>query len=225
MVRKTKEAALVTREALLDAAQHVFSERGVTGTSLAEVAAAASVTRGAVYWHFKNKAALFKAMCERATLPLDAMLEAVSRADQDDPVGALRGLMVGTLQHLAHDERAQAVFEILFSKTEACGELGQVVSRGESDRCECLAQVEILVRRGVKLGQLPASTDPAVATQMLQACMGGIMRDWVINRPAYDLATAAPEMVDCILAGLVARPPRRSARIRPRVRPRQALRA
>jgi hypothetical protein len=33
----------------------------------------------------------------------------------------------------------------------------------------------------------------------------------VINRPAYDLASAAPEMVDCILAGLVARPPRRAA--------------
>ncbi len=203
----------------------MFSERGVTGTSLAEVAAAAGVTRGAVYWHFRNKAALFKAMCERATLPLDAMLEAASRADHNEPLGALRDLMVGTLQHLARDERAQAVFEILFSKTEACGELGKVVSSGESDRCECLAQVEILVRRAVALGQLPASTDPAVATQMLQACMGGIMRDWVINRPAYDLASAAPEMVDCILAGLVARPPRRSERIRPRVRPRQGLRA
>ena len=65
MVRKTKEAALVTREGLLDAAQRVFSERGVTGTSLAEVAASAGVTRGAVYWHFKNKAALFKAMAAR----------------------------------------------------------------------------------------------------------------------------------------------------------------
>src|SRR5882757_9515892 len=76
MPRRTKAAAAVTREHLLDAAQRVFREHGVTRTSLTEVATAAGVTRGAVYWHFKDKAALFTAMCDRATLPLDAMLEA-----------------------------------------------------------------------------------------------------------------------------------------------------
>jgi AcrR family transcriptional regulator len=64
--------ALATRERLLDAAQALFREHGVTRTSLAEVATAAGMTRGAVYWHFKDKADLFRAMCDRATLPLDA---------------------------------------------------------------------------------------------------------------------------------------------------------
>src|SRR6516225_10043216 len=118
MVRRTKEDAAVTREQLLDAAERVFRERGVTRASLAEIATAAGVTRGAVYWHFKDKAALFSALCERATLPLDAMLAAATRVVDDDPVAAMRDLMVGTLQHLARDERAQAVFEIVFSKTE-----------------------------------------------------------------------------------------------------------
>ena len=53
----------------------MFRERGVTRTSLAEVATAAGMTRGAVYWHFKDKADLFRAMCDRATLPLDAIFE------------------------------------------------------------------------------------------------------------------------------------------------------
>ena len=75
MARRTKEEAQVTRERLLDAAEAIFRERGVTRTSLAEVAAAAGLTRGAVYWHFKDKADLFRAMCDRATLPLDAMFE------------------------------------------------------------------------------------------------------------------------------------------------------
>jgi TetR/AcrR family transcriptional regulator, acrAB operon repressor len=225
MARKTKEAAAITREGLIDAAEVVFCKYGVTRTSLAEVAAEAGVTRGAVYWHFKNKADLFKAMCARATLPLESMLTAVARADHDDPVGALRNLMVDTLQHLARDPRTQAVFEIVFSKTEACGELGQVAQRRDDERCECLVQVEILVRRGVELGQLPADTDPAVTTQLLQSCMGGIMREWVMNRDAYDLESAAPSMVDCIVAGLTTRPPRRSERIRPRVRARPVQRA
>ena len=62
MARRTKEEAAITREQLLDAAERVFRERGVAGSSLAEVASAAGVTRGAVYWHFRDKADLFAAM-------------------------------------------------------------------------------------------------------------------------------------------------------------------
>src|SRR6266404_6297013 len=117
MARKTKMEAAVTREQLLDAAETVFRHRGVTRTSLAEVATAARLTRGAVYWHFKDKAALFAAMCERATLPLDAMLNAASGETTDEPLTVLRDLMVGALRHLATAPRAQAVFEVIFLNT------------------------------------------------------------------------------------------------------------
>ena len=74
MARRTKEDALATREALLDAAELVFEQRGVSRTSLSDIAKAAGVTRGAVYWHFKDKADLFNAMMERVTLPLETDL-------------------------------------------------------------------------------------------------------------------------------------------------------
>ncbi len=222
MARRTKEEAAITREQLLDAAEKVFREHGVTRTSLAEVATAAGVTRGAVYWHFKDKAALFAAMCERATLPLDAMLAAASGESTADPLGVLRDLMVGALRHLATDPRAKAVFEIIFLKTEMCGELGEVVGRRDRERCDCLLQVEKLVRRAMGLGRLPANTDAALATQLLQACMGGLMREWVLDPTVYDLAKDAPRLVDCIIAGIVVHPPRRTERVRPHVRPRAA---
>jgi TetR/AcrR family transcriptional regulator, acrAB operon repressor len=224
MARRTKMEAAVTREQLLDAAERVFRERGVTRTSLAEVATAAGLTRGAVYWHFKDKAALFAAMCERATLPLDAMLTAASGEATDEPLAVLRDLMVGALRHLGTDPRAQAVFEVIFLKTEMCGELGEVVGRRDRERCDCLMRVEKLMRRGIELGQLPADTDAALATQLLQACIGGLMREWVLDRTTYDLARVAPTMVECILAGIVAHPPRRVERVRPHVRPRAATR-
>src|SRR5690242_9532196 len=109
MARKTKLEAAVTREQLLDAAERVFCEQGVARTSLAEVAAAAGVTRGAVYWHFKDKADLFAAMCERATLPLDSLLSQVGALAHADPLDALRELSVAALTCLATDPRAQAV--------------------------------------------------------------------------------------------------------------------
>ena len=64
MARSTKEEALETRSRILDAAEEVFFTRGLAQSSLADVAVAADVTRGAIYWHFKNKSDLFEAMCE-----------------------------------------------------------------------------------------------------------------------------------------------------------------
>jgi TetR/AcrR family acrAB operon transcriptional repressor len=221
MVRRTKEAAAVTREHLLDAAERVFREHGVTRTSLAEVAKAAGVTRGAVYWHFKDKAALFAAMCERATLPLDAMFDAASGEHCSDPLGSLRRLMIGALQHLANDTRTQAVFEVLFHKTEMCGELSAAAGCRDRERSACLVQVEKLVRQAAALGQIPADADTALATQLLHAFMSGLMREWVLDPRAYDLAKGAPSLVDSIIAGLVAQPPR-AERVLPRVRPRTA---
>jgi AcrR family transcriptional regulator len=52
------------RTRLLDAAVQGFAEHGYSGTSAEEVAERAGVTKGAFYWHFENKRALFLALLE-----------------------------------------------------------------------------------------------------------------------------------------------------------------
>jgi TetR/AcrR family acrAB operon transcriptional repressor len=222
MARRTKVEAAITREQLLDAAERVFRERGVARTSLAEVAAAAGVTRGAVYWHFKDKADLFTAMCDRATLPLDALVSKVDAVAHTDPLGALRELSIAALNCLATDARAQAVFEVIFHRSELTGDLAQIAGARDRERCDCLVSVERLMQQAVAARQLPADTDTALATRLLHACVAGIMREWVLDKSAYDLAAHAPRFVDVVLAGLAANPPRRVERVRPRVRPRAA---
>lgn len=54
-----------TRDAVLDNAARLFVEQGYGATSLDEVAAAARVTKGAIYHHFSNKAALMTALIDR----------------------------------------------------------------------------------------------------------------------------------------------------------------
>jgi TetR/AcrR family acrAB operon transcriptional repressor len=218
MVRKTKLEALETRERLLDAAEVVFRQRGVTRTSLAEVATAAGVTRGAVYWHFKDKAALFHAMCDRATLPLDALFERAGETASTEPLQTLRALCVGALQRLAADARTQVVFEVIFHKTEMVDELADIATSNENERCRCLSQIEVIIQRCAELGELAPDIDAELAAQGLNALMVGVMHQWVLDPSSYDLAAAAPALVDTYLAGLAARPPRRAARTLPRVR-------
>ncbi|MEO6566418.1 MAG: TetR family transcriptional regulator [Casimicrobiaceae bacterium] len=212
MARRTKEVARETRERLLDAAETIFRERGVTRTSLAEVAAAAGMTRGAVYWHFKDKADLFQAMCNRATMPMDAMFERAGDPAQVDPLATLRELSVGALQSLAADTRAQRVFEIIFHKTERVDELAGTETSCADARQQCLGQIEAIVQRCAATGQLPADTDAALATLGLHALMVGIMHEWVLDPTAYDLHAAAPALIDLYLAGLREHPPRVASR-------------
>jgi TetR/AcrR family acrAB operon transcriptional repressor len=211
MARKTKAEAAVTREQLLDAAERVFRDRGVSAASLGEVASAAGVTRGAVYWHFRDKADLIGALCERVTLPLDTIFQRLRHEASDDPVGSLRLCAIASLTHLARDPRAQAVFQLMHQNTGIDDELAPLASAHERERDACLRNVEELVGLAITAGQLHPDTDPRLAAHALHAYVSGLMQAWVRDPAAYDLAAAAPALVDAMLTGLRATPPRRAA--------------
>ena len=85
-MKKTKEDMLITKQDILNAGFDCFFEKGFAATSLEAVAKQAGVTRGAIYWHFKNKMELYSAVVDMTlekgdvadyltTLPLDMTLE------------------------------------------------------------------------------------------------------------------------------------------------------
>jgi TetR/AcrR family transcriptional regulator, acrAB operon repressor len=212
MARRTRTEALATREQLLDAAQRVFRERGVGHTTLAEVADAAGVTRGAIYWHFRSKADLFKAMVERAELPMDAALEELADASHADPLGQARDLTLRALLHLAASERTQAVFDIVFLRCEYTADLLPVQQQHLKERAQCIGKCADAFRRAVKKGQLPADTDVELAARGLYAFVGGLMRDAVESPHDHDLAASAPPLIDLFFEGLKRSPPRKARR-------------
>lgn len=61
---RTRPARAETRRRVLDAAFAVFGERGIAGSSLAEVAREAGLTKGAVYSNFRSKDDLVLALME-----------------------------------------------------------------------------------------------------------------------------------------------------------------
>lgn len=90
MPRRTKEDALKTRQLLIESAIQQFALRGVTSTTLADIADAAGVTRGAVYWHFASKAELFNEIWQQQ-LPLrDLLQHEFPQKESKDPLSTLR---------------------------------------------------------------------------------------------------------------------------------------
>ncbi len=139
MARRTKEEAQATRTQLLDTAELVFREKGVSRTSLADIASAAGVTRGAIYWHFENKADLFVAMCDRATLPLEAMFGRLADPELPDPLAKLRESIIEVLRQAEQDQRCRRVFEILNFKCEFVDDLAD----GRAGEVRCAGKIRL----------------------------------------------------------------------------------
>lgn len=89
---RRKADAERTRETILDAAETTFLAQGVSRTTLAHIAQAAGVTRGAIYWHFEDKAALFDALLERVRIPLDEIVDDAAQRLGTTPVACLRDI-------------------------------------------------------------------------------------------------------------------------------------
>ena len=209
MARKTKADAEHTYTALLDAAEIVFKEKGVAASTLHDIAKAAGMTRGAIYWHFKDKGELVHAMCERATLPMEAMFNEITAVAGNDPLGSIQKLVVHALTQVATSEQQQTVFDILFHKCEKTGEMAPMFEREKESRSECHSQIESLLRQAVKVGQLPVDTHTALAMQALHSFMVGLMHEWLLDPAAYDLEKHAEALVGTIITGLRIAPPRK----------------
>src|SRR5579864_3612571 len=85
-------AGVAARELLLDAALVLFSEQGVAGTTVAEIAAKAGMTQAMVHYYFTNKSRLLDAVAKERVLRLVRSVWApVSTTDEIVPM--LRGLV------------------------------------------------------------------------------------------------------------------------------------
>lgn len=201
MVRRTKEEAEATRIQLLDAAERCFREKGVASTTLDDIAKSAGHMRGAVYWHFENKADIFEAVCERVSTPMQAMLSDLAADPGDDPLGYLRNDAIHVLRMLAECERVQSVFEIKFCKLDGGPDFDRLRSRELETHTRCLSMLEVVFAAAVRQGQLPAYLPPKETAEAMHAFIGGLMRSW-IERRDFDLRARAPWLVDTFLTGL-----------------------
>lgn len=226
MARRTRDEALETRNSILDTAEHVFSERGVSHTSLADIAAAAGVTRGAIYWHFRNKADLFDAMMNRVALPMEQMTARASDASLEDPLAYVRACALNVLERVIGDPQCKRVFEICCHKCEDVDEMLQVRDRHIEGREKCLSHIESGMRNAAKKGLLARGINPRHAAIGLHALVDGLIMNWILDPRYLPLKRDAGRMIDLYLDGLRRTPRARrgAAKARRDTRRTQALR-
>lgn len=206
MARSTKEEALETRARILDAAERVFHAQGVSHTSLADVAKAADVTRGAIYWHFKNKSDLFDAMCERVRLPMEAMMEESADERNVDPLGQFMQVGVFVLKRVATDPQCRTIFDIIFNKCEFVDHNDPILVRQRECHMQGMISLQQTLENAIARGQLPATLDTRMACLLVHATVSGLMNDWLFAPDSFDLAQVAEKMLQACIHSLKTAP-------------------
>jgi TetR/AcrR family acrAB operon transcriptional repressor len=203
MARRTKAEAAATRDSILDAAEQLFAEQGVSRTTLQHIASAAGVTRGAIYWHFDDKVALFNAMMERVIMPLESALSRMDEVDTvADPLGDLREYMLAALRKTVEDPRARRVFAIAALKMEFVGELEAARVRRRQSLDGWMVRSAARFRLAAERGELRAGVDPCAAALGMWALVDGLIRNWLFEPAAFDLLAVGTQAVDAQIDGL-----------------------
>jgi TetR/AcrR family transcriptional regulator, acrAB operon repressor len=202
MARRTKEEAAATRDSILDAAEKLFVEQGVSRTTLQHIASAAGVTRGAIYWHFDDKGALFNAMMERATLPFECALSVLGKAGEVNVLDELRGFIVEIFRVTETNPQARRVFEIASLKVEFVSEMDAVRVRRRQSQEEWMAQVIERIKLGQSTGQIRQDVQPQVLAVGLWATMDGLIRNWMFEPNSFGLVKTGGQVIGTMLEGI-----------------------
>ncbi|HCE6396375.1 MULTISPECIES: TetR family transcriptional regulator [Pseudomonas aeruginosa group] len=202
-MRRSKEDAEETRCAILTAAEWLFLEQGVAHTSLEQVARRAGVTRGAIYWHFQNKAHLFHEMLNQVRLPLEPLAEQLAAANGLTSLQVLRELCIEAMTSLSQDEQRRRIFTILLRRCEFTKDLREAEERHEAFINQFIALCERQFAQPTVRAQLRSDITPRLAARSLHILIVGLFNDWLRDPALFDPQTDTPVMVDSCFRGLL----------------------
>ncbi|MBJ3814647.1 multidrug efflux transporter transcriptional repressor AcrR [Shimwellia pseudoproteus] len=199
MARKTKQQALETKRQIIDVAIRLFSQQGVSATSLADIAKAAGVTRGAIYWHFRNKSDLFNEIWQSSGVSIsDVELEYQAKYP-DDPLRVMREILIYILQATVVEERRRLMMEILFHKCEFVGEMTAARDAQLKLCMEGYDRIGNAIQRCTEAGMLPADLHIHRAAVLMRSYVCGLMENWLFAPHLFDLKEESSVYVDIFI--------------------------
>ncbi|PXY36956.1 hypothetical protein BA062_13205 [Prauserella flavalba] len=162
------------RELLLDAAEEVFRTLGYAGTTMAELAKAAGVTRPTVYAYFSSKDEVFRALADRVRREFLSLQE---KPDAESPSDMVRQIVA---DYLAAYVRHQGLLTVLAHQALSDGEFRKV-------REEVFARVERRNTRFLERLAVQGRARPVVPPVMISAAVTGLVARFA------ELAAAEPD--------------------------------
>lgn len=201
---------MVTRQNILDAAMQVFLKHGFQRSAMQDVAVRAGVTRGAVYWHFRNQLEVLEALLDVTQLPWQVVRPLPRPLLGSTPVASLRQALarmaIAPLTCLEDSVPAQQLMRIVGEVTEPDSGTrpgARLTARLDADRAAGLHCLQVALTQTAASGALRPGTDPAAAALGLFVLIDGLMHQWLRQPTAFRLTEVGAQAVQAHLAGLL----------------------
>ncbi|AMY68759.1 TetR family transcriptional regulator [Frigidibacter mobilis] len=190
-MRRSKEDAEQTRQAILDAAEELFCSLGVGASTLEKISRRAGVTRGALYWHFKDKGDLLQALHDRSMPVQVVLIETAAKTGHDDPLGLLNTAAIDMLLAFEKDPQQQRMFAIMNSHSP--DEEGSAwIAKVNGDLFRTLST---LVKQAHSKGQLSEDFQPKEAAVIMLATVNGLLNEWLRSGKSFPLARLGAKII------------------------------
>jgi len=190
-----------TRTRILDAAYRLFSQEGYDATGVAELCAAAGVSKGAFYHHFPSKQAVFLALLESWLEHLDTAFAAArqSAASVEQAVVSMAGMAGGVLSSVEVHPIILLEFWMQAYRDPTVWQAAIAPYRRYQ------RYFSSLVEDGIAEGSL-RQVEPDLAGRVLVSLALGLLMQAVFDPQAIDLAHEARQSLEILLNGLTRRP-------------------
>ncbi len=173
----------------------MFHRCGVSRTSLEKIAAQAGVTRGAVYWHFANKAELFFAVREESQRLLQGVSALLDDPEEANPLLAIENALLELFAVLEQNPLVEQTFEIMTLRCEYVDEFASVLAEINRPCYDLLARFQGLYTRAAEKGLLRSGLDPDHLAYDTLAFTSGAFHNWLAAAPGDDFRTRVATMV------------------------------
>jgi TetR/AcrR family acrAB operon transcriptional repressor len=185
-MRRTKEDAARTREAILDAALGCFDASGIAQATIEQIARAAGVTKGAVYHHFDGKRALLHEIRERVSLPLLDRADTALLARGPLPaIERIERFLLSIVDLLESDADTRRALGVMQFKCEYVGDMRREFATMLRNHHHLLDAFESAYRQAREEGALLPGVAPRMAALTTTVFLNGFVRLWLMD-PSRD---------------------------------------
>ena len=190
-----------SRQRILQAAFEAFSAVGYEKASMDDIVQRSGLSKGSLYWHFKNKQELFVAMMAWVFEQFTSQIEGM--ADQTAPAADRIRVFFGTsMEWFESTPHMMGLLIDAFFQSYRSPVAREVLT---SFYQRYIHVVETVIKQGIENGEFRADIDPHAVAISLMAGGDGVAI-YTLLEPGWNLSGAVEALMDLVLRGIAANP-------------------
>jgi TetR/AcrR family transcriptional repressor of mexAB-oprM operon len=201
-MRRSKADAEITRCAILNAAADLFAKQGISRTRLDDIASAAGVTRGAIYWHFSDKESLIVAMIDRVNAPTEAAMAALNTKESDTlSLDTLKQVVVDAFSRTYHTPAAAQITRFVL-RYSLSNETELLNAHIEHNRKVSFAHIKQFIEKAQNVGLVTPELPPECIANHIRSHIIGLFHHHLSSPPPGINPDDVAASMDLVLKGL-----------------------